>query len=440
MKYVRLICKSFVLFFVLFYSFIAYSMNQDEIKENFEHSYKLSPDGKLEFEVYESDLKVNVWENSEVKLAGEIIVSGGEAEGRELLISAFKNPEVQTGINSLHINTAFWKSSSSFMGIMIKTTLKSGEKVNVKEFKASYTLWIPESIEFLLNSKYNNVEIADFSGIFIFDLYDTDIHTGDFVDNSEFKAKYSALILGNGGNTSFKIYDCNITAQNLKNVEIESKYSTLEFSSVNSLKGESYDDDFDIKNLADIRMKARYSLFLLEGQMGNAVFDLYDTDVKGGSYGSLNWDSKYSELNAEKVGNVSISSMYDCILKINQVDDFTCTESRYDDIYLGTAGNSISMPDAYDIQLKIDKLSQQFSGFDGDFKYGSVTLITDPALDYKLSCKNIYGSVGYPKERFSNNPLIHIEKDSRVQIEGSTDPDATCEINFTAYDLNFTIK
>jgi hypothetical protein len=326
------------------------------------------------------------------------------------------------------------------MGLATKTTLQSGEKVNIDKFKASYTLWIPESIEFTLNSKYNNVEIADFSGIFIFDLYDTDILTGDFGDNSKIEAKYSTLILGSGGNASFEIYDCNITAQNFKNVEVESKYSKLEFSSVNELKGESYDDNYDIRNLTGIRMKANYSLFLLGGQMGDAHLNLYDTDVKGGSYESLTFNAKYSEVDAEKIGNLSAGSIYDCTLKIRQVDDFICAESKYNGIYLETAGNSISMPDAYDTQLKVNKLSPQFTGFHGNFKYGYVTLVTDPALEYRLSCESTYGAINYPKERFSNKPVTYIEKDSKTQFEGSTDPGAKCEISFTAYDMDFTIK
>ncbi|MCX6254424.1 MAG: hypothetical protein NTV31_08110 [Bacteroidia bacterium] len=439
MKNIKLICKIFVLL-VLSYSSPAYSINQDEKKDSFEISYKLNTDGKLAFKIYDSNLKVNVWKNSEVKLAGEIIVSGGDAADRDLLIKAFKSPEVQTGINSLDINPKFWKYTNSFMGLQTKTTLLNGEKVHVDKFKASYTLWIPESIAFALDSKYNNVEIADFAGVFIFDLYDVDIRTGNFGDNCSFDAKYSTLILGNGGNASFKIYDSKITAQNLKNVDIDSKYSTWGFSSVNAMKVGSYDDDFDIKNLTGIQGKATYSSLLLGGQMGNSSLDLYDTKVKGGSYESLTYTAKYSELIADKVGNLSVSSLYNCTVKISQVENFTCDESKYNDITLGIAGNSIKMPDTYDTKLTVIKVSQTFSSFDGNFKYGSVILNTDPALNYKLSFENTYGSINYPKERFSKMPLIYIEKNSKTQFEGSTDLNAICKISFTAYDLNFTIR
>jgi len=438
MKNVKSICKLCSLL-ILFSSFAAYSFSQDDKEARFESSYKLNHDGKLAFRVYDSDLKVNVWKNNEVKLVGEIIVTGGKTEERESLIQAFKEPEVKSETNFLDINTEFWKNIIS-IGFVNRISLKNGKKVSVTKFKASYTLWIPENIEFELKSKYNDVEIADFAGIFNFDLYDTDIRTGDFGDNSTVIAKYSTIILGNGGNTSFDIYDCDVTAENMKDLEIESKYSTLAFSSVNSVKVQSYDDDFDIQSLSGIQAKASYSSFLLGGQMKNSGFDLYDSDVKGGSYESLHYSAKYSELIADKIGNLNIDVIYDCTLKIDNVDDFTCNESKYDDIYLGVAATSIKMPDVYDIQLIVNKLPQTFSSFTGNFKYGTVTLNADPLLNYKLSCQKTYGSLNYPKERFTNKPFLYIEKDSNTQFENSTAPDANCEISFTAYDLNFTIK
>lgn len=438
MKSVKLISEIIVLLVILS-STPAYSINQGETKESFESSYKLSPDGKLTFNVYSCDLKVNVWKNSEVKLAGEIIYSGGEAEDRNLLVKAFKSPEVKTGTNSLEINTEFWENMSS-SGLSTKITLKGGEKIKIAKFKSSYTLWIPERIAFALNSKYNNVEIADFPGTLDCDLYDADILAGNFGDNSVFNAKYSTLVLGSGAKTTFNIYDCKINGQNFKNVEIDSKYSTLKFVSLNFLKAGSYDDKFEIKNLTAINVKASYSSFIIGGQMGNSSLDLYDTDVKGGSYESLTYTAKYSELTADKVTNLNVSTIYNCVFNIDQVEDFTCNDSKYDKITLGLAVNSIKMPNTYDTQFIVNKVSKTFASFTGDFKYGSVSISTDPELNYKLVFENTYGNISYPKERFSIMPLRDIEKNGRTQFEGSTDQDAKCDINFTGYDLNFTIK
>ncbi len=438
MKNVKLICKLFFLL-VLLNSSATYLYSQDDKEARFESSYKLNNNGKLAFKVYDSDLKVNVWKNNEVKLTGEIIVSGGNAEDRELLIAAFKEPEVKSESNSLDINTQFWKNIIS-IGFFNKISLKNGKNVSVTKFKTSYTLWIPESAEFELNSKYSDVEIADFAGIFNFDIYDTDIKTGDFGDNSTFKAKYSSFILGNGSNVSFDIYDCKVTGKNLADVRIVTKYSNLTFSKINSAKIQSYDDDFDIKNLSGIEATAKYSLFLLGGEMGNSSFDLYDSDVKGGSYKSLKYNAKYSELAADKIGDLNIDVIYDCTLKISGVEKFTCNESKYDDIYLGTVDKSITMPSVYDTRLNVDNLPDTFSSFSGDFKYGTVTLNADPELNYKLSCQKTYGSLSYPKERFTNKTSLYIEKDSKTQFENSTAPDAICEISFTGYDVNFTIK
>jgi hypothetical protein len=438
MKKVKSICK-FLFLFVLFSSYAVYLSGQDDKEARFEKSWKLNHNGKLAFNIYDSDLKVNVWEKSEVKLAGEIIITGGKTDEREKLIEAFKEPEVKSGTNTLGIDAKFWKNSIS-IGPLNIISLKNGNKVSVRNFKVTYTLWIPENIEFVLKSKYNDIEIADFSGIFSFDLYDADITTGNFGDKSVFNAKYSTLLLGNGMNASFDIYDCKVTGKNLADVDMVSKYSTLEFSTIKSLEIDSYDDDFDIKNLSGIDATAKYTSFLLGGEMGNSRFDLYDSDVKGGSYKTLTFNAKYSELVAGVIGDLNIDAIYDCTFEIGSVDKLTCNESKYDEFYLGTANTSINMPSVYDIQLNVDNLPVTFSKFSGDFKYGSVTLNADPGLDYKLSCQQTYGNLDYPKGRFTDKPLTYIEKNSKIEFESSTDPDASCEINFTAYDLNFTIK
>jgi hypothetical protein len=326
------------------------------------------------------------------------------------------------------------------IGPFNRISLKNGEKVTVTKFKASFTLWIPENVEFELNSKYNDVEISDFTGIFNFDLYDADIKTGDFGDNANFNAKYSSLILGNGKNVSFDIYDCDVSGKNLADVKIITKYSSLEFSSVKLANIQSYDDDFEIKKLSGIEATAKYSTFLLGGEMGNSGFDLYDSDVKGGSYKSLDYNAKYSELAADEIGDLNINIIYDCTLNIGSVSKFTCNESKYDEIYIGTVARSITMPYVYDTQLNVDNLPDTFTSFSGDFKYGTVTLKTDPGLNYKLSCSQTYGSLNYPKERFRDKPLTYIEKNNLIEFESSTDPDAQCEISLNAYDLNFTIK
>ncbi len=438
MKKVKSIFKILTLI-VLFSLLATYSSGQDDKEARFEKSYKLNHDGKLAFNIYDSDLKVNVWEKSEVKLAGEIIITGGKIDDREKLIEAFKEPEVKSGINSLDIDAKFWKNRIS-IGPLNRISLKNGKKVSVRNFKTAYTLWIPDNIEFELKSKYNDVEIADFTGIFSFDLYDADITTGNFGDKSVFNAKYSTLLLGNGMNASFDIYDCKVTGKDLADIDVVSKYSTLKFSTIKSAKIESYDDDFDIKNLSGIEATAKYASFLLGGEMGNSSFDLYDSDVKGGSYNTLSFSAKYSELVADEIGDLNIDAIYDCTLKIDNIENFTCNESKYDEIHLGTVNKTITMPYVYDIQLNVDNLPETFSKFSGDFKYGSVTLKADPGLNYKLSCQQTYGNLDYPKERFTNKPLTYIEKNSKIEFESSTTPDAPCEIIYTAYDLDFTIK
>ena len=400
-------------------------------------SWSVSPTSTLKIETYDSDTKFSTWEKSEVRIMGELVVTGISKEDFQTLSNAFA--KLMDGSNGNSIDTKLIESSKSLFGTKTKLELYDGSNISVGKIKITYKLWMPASMSLDLSSKYNNVSIASLNGNVSLDLYDCDVEMGDY-STGTFQMKYSKISIGNGGNTSFDVYDSKVRAQNVKNLKIESKYSNYTIASALDVRVNSYDDDFDFKNLKTIEAKASYSLFILDGQIGNSIFDIYDTDVKGGSYSTLAYSAKYSELVAKRIESLSIKAIYDCTLRVDEINDFICDESKYDEVYFGTVGNSFVMPDTYDVQIKINKLLPSFTKFDGDFKYGTIRLAADPLLNYKLSYDGTYGSIDYPKEKFSQSPLVHIEKDSKVQFEGSTSQNPKCTIKFKSYDVKFSIE
>ncbi|MFC2096181.1 hypothetical protein ACFLQ3_00605 [Bacteroidota bacterium] len=62
----------------------------EEIKETFEKTFKLSKTGDLSFSCYDTDLKINTWDKDEVKLTGEIIISGGDEDDQQKLLDFYE--------------------------------------------------------------------------------------------------------------------------------------------------------------------------------------------------------------------------------------------------------------------------------------------------------------------------------------------------------------
>lgn len=417
--------------------------NSNEVKDRFEKTYKISETDKLVLNMYDSDLQIKTWKNSEIKLSGEILVSGGDKEDTDKLLAAFKNPIVSQGMGKIDINTSFVESSStfSFFGISKnKTTLSNGETVSASSYKASYEIWVPENIAFNLVSKYNNIKAENLAGSIDFELYNVELDMGDFGDKSIFNAKYSTVNAGKGKDVKFEIYDSKFAFDELNKIIVNSKYSKFTSKSVNLLVLEAYNDNYAIENLKGIDIDAKYTTLNAKGSSNLGKFNLYDCNIEVENFIKIEYESKYTEFKANKVGTFDIKSSDNDTYEVSEVSDFSCDESKYNKIRLGVVLKSISLPSSYDSELSAQKVSASFTSFKGDFKYGSVLLTTDPALNYKLICNNTYGEINYPKERFKNKPLVYIEKDSKTQLETSTDPNAKCEINFTSYDMNFTIE
>lgn len=411
-----------------------------DLKTSIDKNWNVASNDRLKIWVYDSDIRFNTWEKNEVRILGEIILEGINNEDFEVLSTSYA--ELIDKSSGTNIDTRLIESSktSDLFGSKTKIELYNGKKISVGKIKISYQLWMPATMSLNLSSKYNNIKIDNLKGDVNLELYNCDVDMGDFGDNSIFNAKYSTINTGKGKDVKMELYDSKFTSDELNKVIINSKYTKVTSKSINLLVTESYNDVYTIDNLNGIDIDAKYTTLKAKGNSNLGKFELYNCNIDVENFTKIDYNSKYTEFEANNVGTLNIKSSYNDTYDINLVNDLSCQDSKYNKVKIQEVKSSISLPNTYDSSVKVEKVSANFVGFKGDFKYGSVTITTDPALNYKLKCENTYGEINYPKERFKNKPLIYIEKDSKTQLDCSTDPNAKCEFNFTSYDTNFTIE
>ena len=409
----------------------------DERRETLEKTFKLSKTGEFTFSCYDTDLKINTWDKDEVKLTGEIIIEGGKEEDQQKLIDVFKNPEVSESGNSLTIETNFAKNTI-IIGPFKKITLVDGKTIRVDKYKATYELWVPESIAFNLKSKYNTIDIATLTGKIDFDLYDVDLTMLSFGKDSKMQMKYSSAAIGNGGDAILDIYDSELEAKEMNNVELTSKYSEIEIEKLNTLDFNSYDDDIRIGKINSLTSEAKYSDYNIEGDMTNCIINFYDSDIDAKNIGQLVFSAKYSSLEADDVKSAKLDQLYDSEINLQIVGEFTCNDSKYDEISFESITKSISFLSAYTLTLKVDKVEPSFEEFVGEFKYGSVRLPLGPSLEFSLDFESTYGNVDFPKDRLRIRDF-NMNGSSNQSFEGSTSDNAKCKIKFKAYSVDFDL-
>lgn len=421
----------------LFFITSVCTIKAQERKETFEKTFKIQATGKFDFSCYDTDLKVNTWQKAEVKLVGEITIEGGDKNDQDELIEVFKNPEINQSANSLSIETNM-ANNTIIIGPFKKTTLVNGKVIRVEKYNAKYTLWIPESISFNLESKYNNIDITNLTGNVDFDLYDVDLTMLGFGKDSKFALKYSTASIGKGGDAIMDIYDCEIEAIEMNNVELTSKYSEIEISSINTLDFNSYDDDIKIEKINSLTSEAKYTEYTINSDMKNCLINFYDSDIKAQNINQLVFTGKYSSLVASDVKSAKINDLYDSKIELANVSEFNCNESKYDEIKFKSISKALVFTSAYELELTVSKTDPGFENFKGDFKYGFVKLPLDPAIEFNLKFNTTYGNVGFPKNRVRIKEMNF--DDSKKSFEGSTTENPKCKIEFTAYETDFYLE
>lgn len=434
MKTIKQISKIFLAAIV-----IAVSINSSfaqERKETFEKNFPVNSTSDLSFSCYDTDLKVNTWQKNEVKLIGEIIIEGGDKEDQDELIDLFKTPEVSQSSNSLSIVTRMARSTIG-LGPFMSITLVNGKKINIKKFKVNYTLWVPESIALNLKSKYNDIDIAALKGDVDFDLYEVDLTIASF-KNGQFNMKYSSANIGNGETAKLDVYECEIEIKDINTCNVNTKYSEFNIENAGNITLGSYEDEFEIMNLTHgLTGQAKYSNFKIEGDVNYIKIDVYESDIEAKNIKKLAYTSKYSSFKALNIGSAKCESLYETEIYAANVGDFSCTESKYDNIEFESISKSLIFTSAYELDLNIQNAKSSFESFKGDFKYGSVTMPLDPALEFSLKFDTKYGDVDFPKNRLKVKDMNF--GDSKKYFEGQTSDNPPCKIEFTAYETDFVL-
>ena len=407
-----------------------------ERKESFEKSYKLNSTGEFSFSCYDTDLKINTWEKDEVKLMGEIIIEGGNKDDQDKLIEVFKNPEISQSANSLRIETNM-TTITIIIGPFMKTTLVNGTKIKVKKYKVNYTLWLPESVDFNLKSKYNTIDIATITGKVDFELYDVDLTMLSYGKDSRFEMKYSSASIGKGGDAIIDIYECELEAIKMNDVEINSKYSKIDIASINTLDFDSYEDKIKIGKINSLTSEAKYSDYRINGDITNCFINFYDSDIEAKNIDQLVFTAKYSSLKALNINSIKISSFYESKINAAIVGELSCNESKYDEIEFEVITKSLSFTNAYELDLRVEKVNASFESFTGYFKYGSVNMSLDPTLEFSLDFETTYGNVSFPKNRVKIKDM-NLDG-SKQYFEGQTSDNPQCAIQFKAYDVDFDL-
>lgn len=387
---------------------------QAEFKDVLKFESAIDPNSTVHFKNRSHDAEIKTWNNDAVELQLDVKIKAKKQEDIDKTVDALKEIEFKEAGSKFFINTTFWESMKS--NTNYKFQLCNGEKVNLKDFQISITLYIPKTISMEINSKYADLSMDEIAGDIDLTMHSGKFYASSFGGNAKFNLRYSKAFLESVPQANAELYDSDIELTTCGDLKLKSKYSKIEIEHAGDFDFESYDDNITIGKIGKIKGEAKYSDFDF-GPSVNLNFDFYDCNLTGGDTGSVNGKSKYTEIELGNAGNIYLNSSYDDKFSFDEIDSFECTDSKYTDYNFETVNSSFKLL-SYDDNVKIGEMAADFTEIKIEGKYGDFRIGIPESAQCQLLIDMKYGSVDYPEGLFERK--TYIKDNSKLFVDAKT--------------------
>lgn len=382
--------------------------------------------GKKIVKIFHNNGPINIMKSkgNETKLEVVMSLEAKTEADAQIALNNF-NVDIDDIGDRLNVETSTGVENMINKNGVSRITYKSGEKVkDVRNLKATFTIYVPTLQELYVSNKYDEVNIEDgITSDLELKLYSGRIDAGSISGDLTLDLKYSKGQIGNFKEGDFDLYDSNIELGTGTKVELESKYSEIEIGDVESLEMDVYDDKIETGDISgNLIITDKYSDLKI-GNFGNARMDLYDSNITLKNGNDLQVKSKYTEFRINQLKSLNFDLSYDDDIRIESLGSLV-TDSKYTEYRVGTLKSSVTM-ETYDDELDVDRFTGPLEGIEIEGKYTEVELNLPSDTSFRLEAEITYGKVTYNKDGFElqqeniSSNLIHLIGKSKNATDSS---------------------
>ena len=481
MKTINLFCKSVVILL-----FAGFTMNtvaaRTTKKETVTKVYSITPSGNLDIvSSFGTNIEILTWGRNEVKVLSELTYEeGNNKDDIDKLLNAFKNMSAESSGNVLKLNLTLIKSSiqvGAFRLSKTTTILYNDEKTSLdgNKIKTTYTIWIPENLNIKIDSKFGKLKIASIKGNVDVSLSNNDMEMGDFGASGIFNTRFSTLTVGSGGTSKFDVNNGNVNAAELKNVTINARFSNFEIAKAHDVSMEINNGTAVFGMLNDINATARFSTIRIESNAGKSKFDFNNSNLFGKNFQTMEISARFSTIRIENIAdkskfdfhnstlfgknfqtmeistakfskfnvtiidNLKINSSHNSNFDFNTVNTFMCRESRFSTFEFDEIVVEASFPNTHNSDIFVNRTSTSFTGFSGNFRFGTINLKINPSVEYNLNYEGTFGQLNTISSDKFKTRLVSEKSGSKTTIQG-VNAGAKCNIEIVANNTNCRIE
>jgi hypothetical protein len=388
---------------------------QTEFESTCKIEADIEPNGTLEYITRSFDTQIKTWENDYVELQVSVQLKASKQEELDETLRAVQEISFKGNTSRRSVNTTFWESLNSNMN-RHKIQLNTGESVVLKKFNVQYSLYIPKTIDLVIDGKYADFEMEEIAGEADFKIYNGNLYCQSIGGKTSLDLRYSKAFMETLPEAKIKLYDSDIELSKCGNFSIESKYSKVEIEYAGDMQFVSYDDNFIISQLGVVNGSAKYSEFDF-GPAISLTLDFYDSDLNCTSTGKVKAKSKYSGIIVESAGEVMIDVSYDDLYRFGSLNSIAVSESKYTEYALAKVSGDISLS-GYEDQLSVESISSDFNHININNKYGDFMLNLPKDVAYRLLVDMKYGKIDYPEARLERK--TYIKENSQTFLDAAS--------------------
>jgi len=408
-----------------------------DIQKTYTWKYNVSKDGSVSMENYDCNIIVHTWDKGETELKLTIDAETRTDEDAAVLDKFLQNLKFSNSQASVAFSDRFWVSRTT---IMNRSTMKlaGGETVSLISMELSGELWIPAACRFSLNSKYSQVNMDDFAGSLILNLYNDDFYGKSLSTPVELNDKYSTIEFGDIKGLRADIYNTKFNAGNSGDVSFESKYSRVTMVSCGKLTANSYNDKFNIPKTGDISFTAKYTDLKTESS-GNAELDMYNGTAVMTKIKDVKLTSKYCEYQIADAGICNILSSYNDKLTFSTLNSISIAESKYTVYTIEFLSKSVDEKDGYNDKFTVSGTGKDFGRLALNGKYISSSVRLPGNTNYRFKADVKYADFDIDESSFK--PVVKIIEGSNVKYDAikGTESEKMPVIEVNGYQISLKI-
>ena len=270
---------------------------QEKVSKTISESYKMSDAGALEITNKYGDITIHGWSKNTIAITVDITTTHKKRENAQSLLERI-SPDFKVMNDYVRINSVISEKKSGFLSeYFSKANPFDYDRSNIQ---INYTIYLPSNAELVINNKFGDVILGDWTGKLRVDLQHGDIYLDQDLKNADIDLKFGKLKAKGMGYANIRLKNGGISLDKIQDLRLTSSGSTITIVEIRALELYSSKDKIDVQKVG----AAHGNLEFTNMRLGT-VEDKIDLDMKisefnvshiNGANASINLHQQSSEI------------------------------------------------------------------------------------------------------------------------------------------------